>query len=317
MPSLQSRPFAASDDVRTFPNGKAEVLTIDDATIGRVTYEPGWRWSTDLAPIMGTSNCRLHHFGFAVSGSMHIAMEDGEGIDIPAGSAFEIPPGHDAWVVGDVPWVAVVWTSIRTYALTPDGPGQRVLATVLFTDIVDSTATLERIGDKAWRDMLIVHNARLRDELNVYRGREIATTGDGILAVFDSATRAVQAASSMSRAARAMGLPIRIGIHTGEIEFVGSDVRGVAVHAAARVMSLAGPDEVLVSATTSDLLEGSGVRLDDLGPHALKGLSNDRRVFRVMPSDAHTRRAQPAWVEQPRLLAPAAPPSRTDGPVAG
>jgi class 3 adenylate cyclase len=174
-----------------------------------------------------------------------------------------------------------VWTSLRTYALAPDGPGQRVLATVVFTDIVDSTATLERVGDKAWRDMLINHNMRLRDELNVYRGREIATTGDGILAVFDSATRAVQAATAMSRSARDMGLPIRVGIHTGEVEFVGSDIRGVAVHAAARVMSLAGPDEVLVSATTSDLLEGSGTLLDDLGAHELKGLSGARHVFRV------------------------------------
>jgi class 3 adenylate cyclase len=281
MPTLQSRPFAASDDRRVFPNGQAEVVTIDEAAVGRVTYEPGWRWSTDLAPIMGTRNCRLHHFGFAVSGSMHIVMESGETLDIAAGSVFEIPPGHDAWVEGDQPWVAVVWTSIRTYALAPDGPAERVLATVLFTDIVDSTSTLARVGDATWREMLGRHNDRIRDELNVYRGREIATTGDGILAVFDSATRAVQAAIAMSRSARDMGLTIRAGVHTGEVTFVGTNVRGVAVHAAARVMSLAGPDEVLVSSTTSDLLEGSGVRLDDLGAHDLKGLAGPRHVFRV------------------------------------
>jgi class 3 adenylate cyclase len=287
MPTLQSKPFSSSDDIRAFPNGHAEVLTIDEATIGRVTYEPGWRWSTDLAPIMATPTCRLHHFGFAISGAMHIAMDSGEAIDIPAGSAFEIPPGHDAWVNGDEPWVAVVWTSLRTYALAPDSPGERVLATVLFTDIVNSTATLERLGDTAWREVLAEHNGRLRDQLNVYRGREIETTGDGVLAVFDSATRAVQAGLAMSRSARDMGLAIRVGIHTGEVAFVGRNVRGVAVHAAARVMSLAGPDEVLVSATTGDLLEGSGVRLDDLGTHQLKGLSGARRVFRVVePRDA-------------------------------
>jgi class 3 adenylate cyclase len=282
MPSLQAKLFAASDDLRPFPNGRAEVVTIDEASVGRVTYEPGWRWSTDLAPIMGTPNCQLHHFGFAVSGSMHIVMDSGEALDIPAGSVFEIPPGHDAWVEGDEPWVAVVWTSIRTYALAPDGPVERVLATVLFTDIVNSTSTLERVGDTTWREMLETHNDRLRDELNVYRGREIATTGDGILAVFDSATRAIQAALAMSRSARDMGLAIRIGVHTGEIVFAGANIRGVAVHTAARVMALAGPDEVLVSSTTSDLLEGSGVRLDDLGAYDLKGLSGPRRVFRVM-----------------------------------
>ncbi len=257
-------------------------MTIDEAAVGRVTYEPGWRWSTDLAPIMGTPNCRLHHFGFAISGSMHIVMETGESLDITAGSAFEIPPGHDAWVDGDEPWVAVVWTSIRTYALAPDGPGERVLATILFTDIVNSTATLERIGDASWRDILETHDDRIRDALNVYRGREIATTGDGILAVFDSATRAVQAGVMMSRSARDLGLAIRVGVHTGEVAFAGTNVRGVAVHAAARVMSLAGPDEVLVSSTTSDLLEGSGLRLDDLGAHELKGLSGARHVFRVV-----------------------------------
>jgi class 3 adenylate cyclase len=282
MPSLQYKTLASSADVRAFPNGRAEVVTIDEATIGRVTYEPGWRWSEDLAPIMGTPVCRLHHVGFAVSGLMHIVMEDGGAVDIPAGSAFEIPPGHDAWVVGDEPWVAVVWTSIRDYALAPDGPRERVLATVLFTDIVGSTATLERIGDSAWRELLLEHHLRLRDQLNVYRGREIATTGDGILAVFDSATRAVQAAVAMSRSTRAMGLSIRIGVHSGEIEFVGSDVRGVAVHAAARVMSLAGADDVLVSSTTSDLLEGSGIKLEDAGTHLLKGLTGARQIFRVI-----------------------------------
>jgi len=281
MPSLQYKTVASTDDVRHFPNGRAEVVTIDEATIGRVTYEPGWHWSRDLAPLMGTPNCRLSHVGFALSGVMHIAMEDGESLEIPAGSAFEIPPGHDAWVVGDEPWVAVVWTSIRTYALAPDAPDARVLATVLFTDIVDSTATLERVGDAAWRELLHDHNVRLRDQLNVFRGREITTTGDGILAVFDSASRAVQAALAMSRSARAMGLPIRIGIHSGEIEFVGANVRGVAVHAAARVMSLARADDVLVSSTTGDLLEGSGVALEDIGAHVLKGLLGARHIFRV------------------------------------
>ena len=180
--------------------------------------------------------------------------------------------------------MTVEWTSARTVGVSPEGPGDRVLATVLFTDIVDSTATLERVGDTAWRELLTVHNTRLRDELNAFRGREVKTTGDGLLAVFDSATRAVRSAAAMSRAARQLGLPIRVGVHTGEVEFVGSDVRGVAVHAAARVMSLAGADEVLVSSTTSDLLEGSGLVLEDAGGHDLKGLSGARRVFRLVTS---------------------------------
>jgi len=280
MPSLQYKTVDTSSDVRTFPKGRAEIVTIDESIVGRVTYEAGWHWSRDLAPIMGTKTCQLHHVGYAISGMMHIAMDDGLSVDIPAGSAFDIPAGHDAWVVGRAPWVAVVWNSLRSYALPPINPAERVLATVVFTDIVESTATLERIGDAAWRDLLIAHNERLRDDLNVFRGREVTTTGDGFLAVFDSASRAVECANAMSSSAQAMGLQIRVGVHTGEVEFVGSNVRGVAVHAAQRVMSQAGPNEVLVSSTTADLLEGAGLRLTDAGSHKLKGLGGERRLFR-------------------------------------
>jgi class 3 adenylate cyclase len=286
MPSLQSHLVDRSNDVRTFPRGRAEVVKIDGSAIGRVTYEAGWRWSTDLAPTMGTRTCQLHHVGYAISGVMSIAMDDGLIMEIPGGSAFEIPAGHDAWVVGDEPWVAVVWNSLRSYALPSDSPTERVLATVLFTDIVDSTGTLRRIGDAAWRELLTAHDARLRDELNAFRGREVHTTGDGFLAVFDSATRAVLAASAMSRSARGLGLRIRVGVHTGEVEFVGGDVRGVAVHAAQRVMSVASPDEVLISATTVDLLEGSDIALEDGGVHVLKGFERPRHLFRLDPSTA-------------------------------
>jgi class 3 adenylate cyclase len=267
-----------ASDVRPFPKGRAEVVSVDESIVGRVTYEAGWRWSTDLAPIMGTKTCQLHHTGYAVSGVMHIAMDDGASLDISGGSAFEIPSGHDAWVVGDEPWIAISWNSLRSYALSGD-PADRVLATVLFTDIVESTSTLERIGDAAWRDLLGKHNARLRDELDTFRGREITTTGDGFLAVFDSASRAAHAACAMRRSASEVGLPIRVGLHTGEVEFVGSNVRGVAVHIAQRVMSLAGPDEVFVSSTTADLLQGSGLELEDAGTHPLKGLAGARQLF--------------------------------------
>jgi class 3 adenylate cyclase len=177
--------------------------------------------------------------------------------------------------------VTVEWTSARIVGIAPDGPGERVLSTVLFTDIVDSTATLQRLGDDVWRDLLHRHNARLRGDLNRFRGREVATTGDGFLAVFDGASRAVRCGLAMARSARDIDLPIRVGVHTGEVEFIGGNVRGMAVHTAARVMGLAGPDEVVVSATTAGLLEGSGVVLEDAGSHELKGLTGPRQVFRV------------------------------------
>ena len=267
--------------MRAFPNGHAEIVNIAEAMVGRVTYEPGWRWSRDLAPVMGTPSCQLHHQGYVISGVMHMAMDDGPSLDIGPGSAFDVPPGHDAWTVGDEPWVAVVWTSLRTYALAPNEPGTRVLATILFTDIVESTATIVRIGDAAWREQLLAHHVALREVLNQFRGREIGTTGDGMLALFDSATRAVLAADAIRRSASAQGMAVRIGLHTGEVELIGGDARGLAVHAAARVMALGGPGEVVLSATTAGLLEGSGIHVEDAGRHALKGLAGERQVFRL------------------------------------
>ena len=230
----------------------------------------------------GPEAVRCTHLGHSVSGFLHVVFDDGQALDIPPDSIYEIPPGHDAWVVGDEPWTTVEWTSAKIVGIAPDGPSERVLATVLFTDIVDSTATLQRVGDEAWRDRLRLHDTRLRDDLNTFRGREVKTTGDGFLAVFDGATKAVRCGAAMVRSAADIDLPIRVGIHTGEVEFVGSDVRGVTVHAAARVMSLAGRGEVLVSSTTSDLLDGSGVRLADAGTHELKGLTGRRQVFRLV-----------------------------------
>ena len=284
MPRLQYKTFATPDEVRAFPNGRAEVVRLDESVVGRALYEPGWRWSTAMPAIAGTVRCQLHHLGYSISGTMHVEMDDGQAIDIPPASVYEIPPGHDAWVIGDDPWVTVEWTSARVFGLVPEGAGEGVLVTVLFTDIVDSTATLQMMGDTAWRELLLIHNTRLRDQLNIFRGREVKTTGDGFLAVFDSATRAVRCGTAMALSARKMDLPIRVGVHTGEVEFVGDDARGLAVHTAARVMSVGGPDEVLVSSTTYDLLEGSGLTLEEAGTHQMKGLTGARKVFRLVPT---------------------------------
>lgn len=283
MPRLQSKNFATPDDVRTMPKVRFETVGLDDATVGHCSFEPGWRWSTDMRPLVGTRTCQIRHLGYTISGAVHIVMDDGETLDIGPGTVFEVPAGHDKWVLGDEPWVSIEWgASGRALGAALHEAGERALATVMFTDIVDSTTTLERIGDEAWHDLLLAHNARLRDELNVYRGREVKTTGDGFLAIFDSATRAVRCAAAMTRSARGMHLHIRVGVHTGEVEFSGGDARGIAVHAAARILALAGPDEVLISSTTSELLEGSGLILEDAGAHELKGFSGTRQVFRLV-----------------------------------
>lgn len=286
MPRLQAKSFAAPDDVRTMPMIRFETVGLDEARVGHCSFEPGWRWSTHLAPIVGTPSCQMRHFGYTMSGAVRVVMDDGQALDIGPDTVFEIPPGHDKWVIGNEPWVTIEWgASGRALAAALHEAGDRSLATVMFTDIVASTATLERIGDAAWHDLLVAHNARLREELNVFRGREVKTTGDGFLAVFDSATRAVRCAAAMVTSAQAMDLPIRVGMNTGEVEFVGGDVRGIAVYAAARVLDLAGPNEVLISPTTRDLLEGSDLILEEAGMYELKGFAGARQVFRLVVPD--------------------------------
>lgn len=282
MPRLYAKSFANPDDVRSLPLMRIETIGLDDARIGHCRFDAGWRWSTNVGPIMGATSCPIRHVGYSVSGTIHVEMDDGQTLDVEPNSVFEIPAGHDKWVVGDEPWVTIDWgANTRAMEAALSEAGNRSLATVIFTDIVGSTETLQRVGDAAWHDLLAAHNARLRVELSVFRGREVKTTGDGFLAVFDSATRAARCAISMIGAARSMGLSIRIGMNTGEIEFVGEDVRGIAVHTAARLLGLAGSDEAMISATTRDLLDGTDIATEDAGLHELKGLSGARQVFKL------------------------------------
>jgi len=161
--------------------------------------------------------------------------------------------------------------------LEPD----RVLATVMFTDIVRSTERAAELGDSRWRELLSSYYAVLRKELNAFRGHEVNTVGDGLLATFDGPNRAIRCACSARERLRPLGLQVRSGLHTGECELIGDDVGGIAVHIAARVAASAQPDEVLVSSTVKDLVAGSGLRFDDRGEHALKGVPGEWRLFLV------------------------------------
>ena len=155
----------------------------------------------------------------------------------------------------------------------------RVLATVLFTDIVGSTETAAALGDQRWRDLLEHHHATIRRNLVRFRGHEVKTTGDGFLATFDGPARGVQCAHAIAQDIRSLGIEVRAGLHTGECEIIGDDVGGIAVHIGARVAALARAGEVLVSSTVKDLVAGSGLRFDERGTYPLKGIPGEWRIF--------------------------------------
>jgi len=277
---LERKNLKQPESVRRFPHGRIESVSLGESEIGRWEFEPGWRWSNDVKPIVGTDSCQNRHVGVCITGTLSVQLEDGRSIEVGPDDAYEIPPGHDAWVVGDQPFITYEWTSSRVFARAPDDD-DAILVTLLFTDIVGSTAMLERVGDKAWHDLLVAHNAAMREQIAHHRGREFDTSGDGFLVLFEGAARAVRCGRGMIKAANALGLHIRVGCHTGEVIFVGGYAHGVAVHTTARVVALAGVDEIFVSSTTRDLLNPNDFALDRAGSFELKGLTGAREVFRV------------------------------------
>ena len=216
-------------------------------------------------------------------GDRDVNIEEGRWIasQIPGAKLVELPgEDHLVWA-GDVDRVVDEAEEFLTGSRSvPEA--DRVLATVLFTDIVGSTERAALLGDRSWSELLTAHHAAVRRELERFRGREIDTAGDGFLATFDGPARAIRCAAAVVNGARELGLDVRAGVHTGECEVVGDKVAGIAVHIGARVAAAAGPGEVLVSGTVKDLVAGSGIEFEDRGEHALKGLPERRRLYAVV-----------------------------------
>lgn len=199
---------------------------------------------------------------------------------------------HFPWVGdSDSPLAAIeeFLTGVR-----PTPAPERVLATVLFTDIVDSTRIATELGDRRWRQLLEDHQRLTRTHLDRFEGREIKSTGDGFLAVFDGPTRAVESARAIAEEMPTLGIEVRAGLHTGEVELMGDDVGGIAVHVAARIAALAGPGAVLTSRTVRDLAAGSGIEFEPRGRHALKGVAEEFDVYGVGETPAQMPQTLPS-----------------------
>ena len=284
MTKAQSANFARPNVLREFDHGRLELVTLGDVAVGRQVLDPGWRWSLHVQPLVGTAQCEIHHIGLMLSGQLHAQMADGTVLEVGPDDVYELPPGHDAWVVGDQPAVSLSWSGIRSFAVPALALRERVLTTLLFTDIVASTDAAVRLGDERWQDLLATHNEAVRLMLDRFTGVEITTTGDGFLARFDNPAGAIRCADAVRAAMVGLGLEIRAAVHTGVVEMVGDDIRGVAIHVASRILALAQPGEILVSATTHELAEGSGLRFEDRGTHELRGITGPRAIYSLSPS---------------------------------
>src|ERR671914_554398 len=245
MAEARAKNLEQPDQTIELPLFTAKIVEIGDFTVGFVVHQPGWRWSTHFRPSVGGEWCQARHVGVVLSGRVAVLLQDGTALRFGPNDVVDIPPGHDAWVVGDEPFVQVEWTGLHTFIGTHSAGGG-VLATLLFTDLVDSTAAAARLGDLRWRELLSSHFAAARSALDRFGGREVKTTGDGLLATFDGPAR--------------------------------------ALHAAARILARAGEGEILVSETTRVLARGTGLEFEDRGTHELKGLDGEWRLFAFVPA---------------------------------
>jgi len=215
-------------------------------------------------------------------GDLTNSLESGRDLAhrIPKAKLVELDSSdHSPWGSGFDAIIQAIQNFLGQVQYSP--VSDRVLATVLFTDIVDSTQLAADLGDEKWSDLLEGHHNAVRRELEIYRGHEVKTTGDGFHATFDGPARSVQCATAIRESTRRLGLKVRIGIHTGECEIRGESLEGVAIHIAARVSGMAAGGDILVSRTVKDLVAGSGIEFEDFGIHALKGIPDEHQLYKV------------------------------------
>jgi class 3 adenylate cyclase len=275
-----SRTFEDPDEIVEFGGSREEIVTIGGLTVSRNTTPPGWRWSEHVKPLIGGDWCSAHHVGVVLSGHLAVQLADGTITELGPGDLYDIPPGHDGYTIGDEPVVSIEWSGVGAWV--GGSLRHRVVRTILFTDVVDSTGTASRLGDAAWHDVLSMHLHASRDSVERSGGRLVKTTGDGLLATFEATVGAVRCALSIRNDAIRQGVSIRAGVHIGEVEIMDDDVLGIAVHEGNRIMAAAGPDEVLVSEPVVALSRGVGLAFEDVGEHELKGVPDRWRLFRVV-----------------------------------
>jgi class 3 adenylate cyclase len=286
MSRLEVRDLGEPEAVVSHARGSTNQVRLAGTVVSRHVLQPGWSWEEDAKSGAGTDSCLLYHRGVVLSGRMGVRTDGGEERVIQPNQVFDLPPGHVTWVVGDEDLVMVDWAGGGGFNAQPGEGGARTMVTILFTDIVESTVLARSAGDDAWKRTVAMHDDIVRGVIAGFGGREIGTAGDSFLIVFESAERAIRCGLALGEALAAIQVPIRVGIHSGEVAMSGDQIHGVAVHAAARVMASAGAGEVIVSGTARDLAEGAGgLTFESRGLHRLKGLERERELFAASAVD--------------------------------
>lgn len=214
------RSFASPDEVIELQTVRSATISTGGLTVSYDVHQPGWRWSVHVRPLVGTERCEIHHVGVLLRGRIGFQLEDGTSLEAEPLSLLDIPAGHDAWVVGEVAAEMITWTRARGWLAPLEGLRERVLATLLFTDIVDSTGTARRMGDRASADQLATMESRNGDIVARFGGRVVQMTGDGMLAIFDGAARALRCALVLREAADDLGVELRVVVHTGSLRAI-------------------------------------------------------------------------------------------------
>jgi class 3 adenylate cyclase len=283
---VEVRDLRDPEAVVSYPLGENRQVRLAGSVVSRIVLQPGWSWQEHARPMVGTESCELYHRGVVLAGHMGVRTDSGEELVIGPDHVFDIGPGHVVWVEGDDELVMLDWAGGAGFGAAPGTGGLRVIRTMLFTDVVDSTGQAQRRGDVASRRTLDMHDDVVRSVLMTFGGVEMGTAGDSFLVLFDSAERAIRCAHALIGALAAIGISIRAGIHSGEVILADEQVRGVAVHVAARIVAEADPGEVLVSAVTRELAEGgAALAFDARGRHRLKGVEREHELFAVTAAE--------------------------------
>ena len=277
---VEVRDLGRPEAVVSYPLGENQQVRLAGTVVSRIVLKAGWSWLEHAQPMVGTASCELFHRGAVLRGRLGLRTDAGEELVIGPDHVFDIRPGHVTWVDGDEDLVMLDWAGGGGFGVWPDAGGLRVVRTMLFTDIVDSTGLAQR-GEVAWKRTVSMHDDVVRGVLATFGAQELETACDSFLVLFESAERAVRCGLALVSALAAIGIAIRVGIHTGEV-LADEQVRGVAVHIAARIVPEAEPGEVLVSRITRDLAEsGSDLKFESRGRYKLKGVEHEHELFAV------------------------------------